>query len=309
MGLRVLGWVLACAVGSGAVGLRASAAQQPVFRATTDLVTVGVTVSGRNGQAVPGLTRDDFEVREDGVLQPLTYLATGDSQEGAPPLHLGLLFDTSGSMVDDIQLARSAAIKFLNTLTQAVDITVVDFDTEVRAGRFTQADFPRLVERIRNRKPQGFTALYDAIGVYLDASAGDDGRSVLVVFTDGGDTRSTIPFSEALTLVRASDVTVYTIGFLSRQSFGARGEGRARLSQLAGESGGEAFFPTSMAEIEDAYARIQAQVLAQYTLGYTSTNTARDGRWRKLEVKVRRPEARAATVRARRGYFAPFSRP
>jgi Ca-activated chloride channel family protein len=289
MRLRVLGLALACAVGGGAVWLRAAPPQRPVFRATTDLVTVGVTVSGKNGQAVTGLSRDDFEVREDGVVQPLSYLATGDSQEGAPPLHLGLLFDTSGSMVDDISLARTAAIKFLNTLTQAVDITLVDFDTEVRAGRFTQADFPRLVERIRSRKPQGFTAIYDALGVYLDASAGDDGRTVLVVFTDGGDTRSSIPFSEALTLVRASDVTV-----------------RARLSQLAAESGGEAFFPTSMAQIEDAYARIEAQVRAQYTLGYTSTNATQDGRWRKLEVKVRRPDARAATVRARRGYFAPL---
>ena len=161
MRLRVLGLALACAVGSGAVWLRATPAQRPVFRATTDLVTVGVTVSRKNGQAVTGLSRDDFEVREDGVVQPLSYLATGDSQEGAPPLHLGLLFDTSGSMVDDIPLARTAAIKFLNTLTQAVDITLVDFDTEVRAGRFTQADFPRLVERIRSRKPKGFTAIFN----------------------------------------------------------------------------------------------------------------------------------------------------
>jgi Ca-activated chloride channel family protein len=304
MRLRVLGLALMCAVGSGAVWLRAAPTQRPVFRATTDLVTVGVTVSGRNGQGVPGLSRDDFEVREDGVVQPLSYLAAGDSSEAAPPLHLGLMFDTSGSMSDDIQLARTAAIKFLNTLTQAVDITLVDFDTEVRAGRFTQSDFPRLVERIRSRKPQGFTAMYDALGVYLDASANEDGRSVLVVFTDGGDTRSTIPFAEALTLLRASDVTVYAIGFL-RQSSGAPGEGRARLSQLAAESGGEAFFPTSMAQIEDAYARIEAQVRTQYTLGYTSTNTASDGRWRKLEVRVR-PNVRSATVRARRGYFAPF---
>ncbi len=309
MRLRVVGVALACAAGIGAVWPRAAPAQQPVFRATTDLVTIGVTVSGRNGQAVPGLSRDDFEVREDGVVQPLSYLATGDSQESAPPLHLGLMFDTSGSMSDDIQLARSAAIKFLNTLTQAVDITLVDFDTEVRAGRFTQADFPRLVERIRNRKPQGFTAMYDALGVYLDASAADDGRTILVIFTDGGDTRSSIPFGEALTLLRASDVTVYSIGFLARQSFGSRGDGRARLTQLADESGGEAFFPTSMAQIEEAFARIASQVRSQYTLGYTSTNTARDGRWRKLEVRVRRPDVRSPTIRARRGYFAPFVRP
>jgi len=309
MRLGVVGLALACAVGTGPVWMRAAEAQQPVFRAATDLVTLGVTVSGRNGQSMAGLSREDFEVLEDGVAQSLSYLATGDSQESAPPLHLGLMFDTSGSMSDDIQLARTAAIKFLNTLTQAVDITLVDFDTEVRAGRFSQADFPRLVERIRTRKPKGFTAMYDALGVYLDSSAGDDGRTVLVIFTDGGDTSSSIPFGEALTLLRASDVTVYAIGFLPRRMSGPPGDGRARLSQLASESGGEAFFPTTMAQIEEAFARIAAQVQTQYTLGYTSTNVARDGRWRKLEVRVRRPDARSATIRTRRGYFAPFSRP
>ena len=220
-----------------------AAAQQPVFRAETDLVTVGVTVSVRGARVQPPLAREDFEVREDGAAQAVSYFAAGDDLETAPPLHLGLLFDTSGSMGDDIQLARSAAIKFLNTLTEAVDITLVDFDTEVRAARFTQQDFPRLVERIRSRKPQGFTAMYDALGVYLDGAAEEDGRTILVVFSDGGDTRSALRFTEALTLLRASDVTVFSIGFLEHQPSSARLDQRTRLTQIAEESGGEAFFP------------------------------------------------------------------
>jgi Ca-activated chloride channel family protein len=243
------------------------------------------------------------------VAQRVSFFAPGALGPEAPPLHIGLLFDASGSMEDDIGLARTAAIKFLNTLPEAVDMTLVDFDTEVRAARFSQADFPRLVERIRNRKPGGFTAMYDALGVYLDQAAADDGRTILVVFSDGGDTRSALRPSEAMTLVRASDVTVFPIGFLQHQPPYARLEQRTRLSQLATESGGEAFFPLSMKEIDEAYARISAHIHAQYTLGYVSTNTARDGRWRKVEVRLRRPPARDVTLRTRRGYFAPFQKP
>ena len=284
-------------------------AQRPVFRAATDLVTVGVTVSARGGPVSPRLARDEFEVREDGVPQSVSYFATGDDTETAPPLHLGLLFDTSGSMGEDIQLARTAAIKFLNTLPEAVDVTLVDFDTEVRAARFTQADFPRLVERIRSRKPQGYTAIYDALGVYLDGSANDDGRTILVVFSDGGDTRSALRFSEALTLLRASDVTVYSIGLIQNQSASVKTAQRASLTQLAEESGGQAFFPLSMRDVEKAYVAIEAQIRSQYTLGYLSTNTARDGRWRRVEVRVRREGLRGLEVRTRKGYFAPFMKP
>ena len=283
--------------------------QQPVFRAETDLVTMGVTVSVRGARVQPPLARSDFEVREDGTLQTISYFSAGDDLETAPPLHLGLLFDTSGSMGDDIQLARSAAIKFLNTLTEAVDITLVDFDTEVRAARFTQQDFPRLVERIRSRKPQGFTAMYDALGVDLDGAAADDGRTILVVFSDGGDTRSALRFSEALTLLRASDVTVFSIGLLQNQPASVQLGQRTRLTQLADESGGQAFFPRSMREVEEAYDTIEAQIRGQYTLGYVSSNTARDGRWRKVEIRVRRDGLRGADVRTRRGYFAPYQKP
>ena len=284
-------------------------AQQPVFRAETDLVTMGVTVSVRGARIQPPLERSDFEVREDGAVQAISYFSAGDDLETAPPLHVGLLFDTSGSMGDDIQLARSAAIKFLNTLTEAVDITLVDFDTEVRAARFTQQDFPRLVERIRSRKPQGFTAMYDALGVYLDGADADDGRTILVVFSDGGDTRSALRFSEAMTLLRASDVTVFSIGLLQNQPASVQLGQRTRLTQLADESGGQAFFPRSMREVEEAYDTIQAQIRGQYTLGYVSSNTARDGRWRKVEVRVRRDGVRGADVRTRRGYFAPYVKP
>jgi VWFA-related protein len=282
-------------------------AQQPIFRAGTELITFGATVTDRRGNYLTDLTADDFEVIEEGTAQTVEYFARGDELDSAPELHVGLLFDTSGSMGADIQLARTAAIKFLNTLTDAEDITLVDFDTEVRVSKYGQQDFPRLVERIRGRTPEGFTAMYDALGLYLDGAEADAGRKILVIFTDGGDTRSTLSFTDVMTLVRASDATVYAIGLLENQPGRVRNQQRLRLTQLAVESGGEAFFPLSMRQIDAAYDTILAQVRSQYTLGYVSTNTAADGRWRTVEIRVRRPDLTDLRVQTRKGYFAPYA--
>jgi len=283
-----------------------TSAQQPTFRTETELVTFGVTVTDKRGNFITDLGQDDFEILEDEKAQGLRYFTRGMELDAAPELHVGLLFDTSGSMGQDIQLARSAAIKFLNTLSDARDITLVDFDTEVRVSKYGQQDFPRLVERIRNRKPDGFTAMYDALGLYLQGADLDDGRKILVIFTDGGDTRSTLSFADTMTLLRASDATVYAVGFIENQPSSVRSQQRLRLSQIAAETGGEAFFPLSMKQIDGAYEKIVSQIRAQYTLGYLSSSAARDGRWRKVEIKVRRPDLKDARVQTRKGYFAPY---
>ncbi len=282
------------------------AAQQPTFRADTDLVSFGVTVADRRGAFLGDLTPEHFEVLEDGKRQTIKYFARGDEVSTAPELHVGLLFDTSGSMGEDIQLARSSAVRFLNTLRDAKDITLVDFDTEVRVAKYEQQDFPRLVERIRGRKPDGFTAMYDALGVYLHGADSDEGRKILVLFTDGGDTRSTLRFSDIMTLIRASDVTVYSVGFLEHQPGSVKSEQRLRLTQIAAESGGQAFFPSSMKEVEAAYDKVVAQIRAQYSLGYLSTNSTFDGRWRKVEIRMARPDVKDVRVQTRKGYFAPY---
>jgi Ca-activated chloride channel family protein len=286
-----------------------SAAQQPVFRTTTDMVGFGVTVSDRRGNFVTDLKPEDLEIVEDGAPQEIQLFTRGDETETAPEMHIGLVFDTSGSMGDDITLARSAAIKFLNTLTDAKDMTLVDFDTEVRVSKFEQASFPRLVERIRARKPDGLTALYDAIGVYVTGAADDSGRKILVMFTDGGDTRSTTTFSKLVTMLRASEATVYAIGFLEHQPAAMRSEQRQRISQIALETGGEAFFPSEMKQVEDAYAKILNQIRAQYTIGYVSSNRKQDGRWRKVEIKVKRADIAGPKIQARKGYFAAAGEP
>jgi Ca-activated chloride channel family protein len=288
------------------------AGQQPTFRAGVEIVNFGVVVTDRRGNFITDLNPDDFEIVEEGEPQQLRLFARGDKTVGTlrgdaegdrQELHVGLLFDTSGSMGEDLKLSRSAAIKFLNMLPDADDMTLVDFDTEVRVAKYGQADFPRLVERIRNRKPDGWTALYDALGVYLDGAHYDKGRKILVLYTDGGDTRSQVSFGEVMEFVRAADVTVFAIGLLEHQPSSVKAEQRMRLAQITQATGGEAFFPYSMKDVESAYEKILAQIRAQYSLGYVSTNAKTDGQWREVEIKVTRADLR---VRTRKGYFAPY---
>jgi Ca-activated chloride channel family protein len=282
--------------------------QVPVFRSGIDLVNVGVTISDRKGNLVSDLTADDFEIYEDGKKQAIQYFASGDvidAEHSGPELHVGILLDVSESMGEDIAFTKTASIKFLNRLLDAQDITVVDFDTEVRIARFSQNEFPRVVERIRQKKVSGFTALYDAIGVYLDGAAGQDGRKVMLLYTDGGDTRSSMAFHDLVDLLKASDVTVYAIGALEHQLASTKNEQRRLLQQIAEITGGEAFFPTAVTDIDVVYDKVVAQIRAQYTLGYHSTNEKTDGAWRKVDVKVLRKDLRA---RSRKGYFAPYKK-
>jgi len=281
--------------------------QQPLFTSRIDLVHVGVTVLDREGNLVTGLTRDDFEVLEDGRPQDVRYFSFGLSSDvDEIPLHLGLLLDMSSSMERNDRFQKTAAIRFLNTITYAADMTLVDFDTEVRVGRYGQEDFGRLIERIRGRRPEGYTALYDALGVYLDGAFEQDGRKVLVLYTDGEDTRSRLSIRDARELLRASDVTVYAIGFQGDLRSRARQRQRMRLGQLTGITGGRAYFPHSINAIEEIYEQIVEELDGRYSLGYVSTNTRRDGTWRELDVRLRsaRADLRGAKLRVREGYYA-----
>ena len=286
----------------------AVSAQRPLFSSGIDLVHVGVTVLDRDGRLVTDLRAEDFELLEDGRPQEIRYFSRSLAGEAETvPLHLGVLFDASGSMERDGRFVKTAALRFLNAIDYAVDITLVDFDTEVRVARYGQADFPRLVERVRNRRAFGMTALYDALGVYLDGAFGQDGRKVLLLYTDGEDTRSRMRLDETMDLVRASDVTIYAIGFQKNLRSSVRQFQRMRLSRIAEITGGRSYFPTSIDELDEIYAEIAAELEGRYSLGFVSTNARADGTWRELEVRLAEPRDRRADVRARDGYFAPYS--
>jgi len=289
------------AVAAGTVG-----AAQQTFRTAIDLVHFGVVVTDKQGTPITGLTADDFEVKEAGKPQTIKFFAAGDPA-AAPPLHLGFLLDASGSMEEDLKDVRTAAIKFLNTMEQAEDITLVDFDTEVRMARYSGSEYARLIERIRQRKADGMTALYDALGVYLSGTGEQTGQKVLIMYTDGGDTRSTLTISEVMDLLRASDVTVYVVGYLEHQG-SARMNQRMELTRFAETTGGLALFPTSLKEVDKMYEKIERELAARYSLGYLSTDDRSDGTWRNVEIRLKRPDLKGAKLRTRNGYFAPLKK-
>lgn len=295
--------LLACAA-LAATGLAGRPLAGQVFHATADVVHVPVVVSGRTGDLVRGLRREDFVLKEDGRPERIEFFA-----EGAPgdalPLHLGLLLDTSESMERDLPEAATASIQFVNAVDASVDTTLVDFDTVVRVGRFAPASYPQLFERIRHRRASGMTALYDALGIYIAEAAIRDGQHVLVLYTDGGDSNSSITFGKVLEILRLSDnIVVYAIGYLENQRSSARLEQQMLLTQLARETGGTAFFPAAAKQMSGIYDRIRDELASRYTIGYTSTNRTYDGRFRKLQVSVARPDLKGATIRTRPGYYA-----
>jgi Ca-activated chloride channel homolog len=290
--------IAAAITGAVVVGAAQRELRDPtLFRGSVDLVNVGVTVAGTKQRLVTDLTVNDFAVYEDGKPQPIFAFASG--AESGPPLHVGVLLDVSASQELDLGFTQKAVIKFL---------TFIDFASQVRGGRYAQSDFPRLVKRVRDLTAGGETALYDAIGVYLDGASEQDGRKIMVLYTDGGDTQSSLSLDSLMKLLKASDVTVYAIGALEKQPFKAALIQRALLADIAEATGGTAFFPSNVKDLDRIYEQVLGEVRAQYTLGYLSTNEKADGSWRKVDVRITRADAKGLHIRARKGYYAP-SRP
>ncbi len=302
--------VLGLAAAGVAAALTTAVAQQR-FKAAVDLVHFSVVLTDKQGVPITGLKAEDFEIIEEGKPQRITYFSQGDPEDGdnlgdVLPLHIGLTLDVSGSMERDIHDVRTAVVKFLNANASAIDFTLVDFDTEVRVGRYGAGEIERLIERIRRRKADGWTALFDAVGVYLNGVGPLDGQKIMLLYTDGGDTRSELTFSDLIDLLKASDVTVYAVGYLENQSSSARTQAQSQLQRMATVTGGQAFFPSNIKELDKIYEKIQREIAARYSLGYLSTDTRADGAWRKVEIKVKRADLKAAKLRTRTGYFAPY---
>ena len=277
----------------------------PTFRGRIDLVNVGVTVTGKKHRLVTDLSAGDFTVYEDGKPQPILAFATG--AEPGPPLHVGVLLDVSSSQENDLRFTQSAVIKFLASLPDVVDdLTFIDFASHVRGARYARTDFPSLIERIRQLRTGGNTALYDAMGLYLNGASEQHGRKVVVLYTDGGDTESRLSLGKMMKLLKASEVTVYAIGALYNQPQEIQFPQRALLASIAEETGGMAFFPMGIKDLDKIYEQVIGEVRAQYTIGYVSTNEKTDGKWRKIKIKVTREEGKGMKVRARKGYYAPL---
>ena len=284
------------------------------FTSDVELVGVAVAVSDKEGNFITDLGAKEFHLYEDGKLQKIQIFAAGlkESWVDLPPnvkdelsghQVVGLIVDSSGSMEDDMPLVQEAAIKFLTNIPKSENLFIMDFDENIRLSRYSSDDQRLIADRIYQTEPDGWTALYDAVGTYLERVYYLDGRQTLVIFTDGVDSRSTLRASEVFEMVKLSNVKIHAIQFGGGRSIGnlSLNEGRF-LRRLANETGGSYSIGTSLEKIDQIYDTILEELFSQYSLGYVSTNGKRDGKYRKIRVEVSQDNVK---VRHRRGYYAP----
>lgn len=266
-------------------------------------MTVTVVAGGRY---VTDLTAADFSVYEDGVLQDVAQFS-----HGPMPIALALLLDTSASMDVRLPIAQDAAVGFARSLRAGDAAEIIDFDSRVTVLQPFTEDADALERAIRRTAAGGSTSLYNAVYIALkdlkrtSTADGSPRRQAVVLLSDGEDTSSLMSFDEVLDLAKRSDTAIYAIGLRdgSPTAGGAKGfhEAEFALRQLAQETGGRAFFPADARELSGIYASIAEELASQYTLGFSSRNSRRDGAWRRLVVRVARD---GATARTRQGYVA-----
>jgi VWFA-related protein len=298
-----------------ALGGASSLQQEPEaqIRVNVELVNLFVTVRDRQGQPVPDLTHRDFRVFENGHQQKLEYF----TRDTSLPLSIALLLDTSGSQRNLLAAEQEAALRFLErTLRPGDEAMVVTFDLDVSLPDSFSSDpatLERAVRRARIRMPEeakrepgtppGGTVLYDAIArTCRERLAQRGGRKALVIITDAEDTGSRLSRDEALQIAQQHDAILHFVLITQRSGFGFGKENEATARKLAGDTGGRVVTAAYAADLGPAFDLIGEELRSQYILGYTPTNRARDGQWRKLRVETTRRGTRALT---RTGYYAP----
>jgi Ca-activated chloride channel family protein len=279
---------------------------QPSFRTAVDVVSLNITVTDSSNHYVTDLADNDFEVFEDGVKQDLILFNRSNL-----PVALILLMDTSSSMEDRLSLAQDAAIGFVRKLRPADLGEVISFDSRFETLQKFTNNTASLEAAIRKTVAGGSTSLYNAVYVSLKdlkkiptRTEEDVRRQAIVLLTDGEDTSSLITFDDVMELARRSETAIYPIGLMADEPAQSKGfrEATFALRQMASDTGGRSFFPTDAKSLAGIYGQIYDELSSQYTIGYTSKNTRRDGAWRRLVVRVGRPNV---TARTKQGYFAP----
>ena len=279
--------------------------QSQVFRSAVDIVSLNVTVVDGAAHYVTDLDQNDFSVFEDGVKQDVTFFTRRQQQ-----IAMSMLLDSSASMEDKLQTLQTAAVNFVKRLKPADLAQIIDFDSSVQIRQGFTSNQGDLESAILQTAAGGSTSLHNAIYISLKElrkirvqAEEDVRRQALIVFSDGEDTSSLVSFDEVLDLAKRSETAIYTIALrgTDTQTRGFR-EAEFVMRQLAQETGGRSFFPTKIDDLNGVYAAIADELASQYTLGYTSRNSKRDGAWRRVVVQVAKP---SATPRTKKGYYAP----
>jgi len=276
------------------IGLSVAAAvfaqQQQSLKIDVDLVMVNATVTDSENRLVTDLKPENFQVFEDKVEQSIRYFSTE-----VAPLSLGIVFDVSHSMEKKIDFAREAAAMFLEAGTPDDEYFLVEFNNRAKITEDFTTDINRLRDQLAFVPPAGTTALYDA--VYLGLSKVKKGRNpkkALLLITDGEDNHSRYSRGDIREFARESDVQIFSIDL-----------GRALISDLSEITGGHSY-RGRVDDLQDICDKIAQELKSQYLIGYASSNTSMDGKYRKVRLKIASPAGMSKlNVRSKDGYYAP----
>lgn len=276
------------------------------IRVDTTLVLIPVTVTDPSNRIVTGLDKDYFQLQEDNLDQNITHFASEDT-----PISVGIVFDTSGSMGDKLQKSRQAVAQFSRTANPEDEFFLVQFNTqpELTVGWVNNTD--ELQNHILFSQSRGTTALLDAVYLALNQmKKAHNPRKAILIISDGGDNNSRYTESELKNVVREADVQIYGIGIY--EAVGSRSRtpeelsGPSMLSEIANQTGGRVYQVGNLGDLPDIAAKIGIELRNQYVLGYSPTNRERDGKYRRVKVKLIQPRG-LPPLRAywRLGYYAP----
>lgn len=290
--------------------------QSFTLHSNVDLVVLHATVTNHHGRRIDDLSKDDFKVYEDGQLQKLAIFSHADI-----PVTMGIVIDDSGSMADKRPSVNAAAWTFVNTSNPNDQVFVVNFNDVYyidTPGAFA-LNIQQLKAALDHIDARGGTALYDAVYASLDhLKLGNRSKKVLLVITDGEDNSSNYTFPQLLRYAEQSNAEIYTIGLLGGDHSGGLfhiGSGGDRhaakiLKELADATGGKAYFPKTLSQVNEVCGTIAHSIRDQYTLAYYPTNKARDGTFRTIRVVASAPHShQRLIVRTRPGYYAPNASP
>jgi VWFA-related protein len=289
-------------------------AQETTIKVDVDVVNLFASVRDKKGTYVKGLTKDDFLVFEDGKKQEIRYF----SQETDLPLTIGLLIDVSGSQANLIDIEKRAAAQFFQQVLRDKDMAfLISFGAEAELLQDLTNSQRLLVKGLEGLRlnaavgglhpsPTGAkqrgTILYDA--VYLAASEklkSEVGRKVIVLITDGMDFGSRVSLQEAIAAAHKSDVIIYSVYYVDPRVYGWGGYSDSDLKKMSEETGGRLYRVDRKNDLETIFNEIQQEVRSQYAIGYNPTNQARDGSFRRVEVRLANKDLKVLT---RKGYYA-----
>jgi Ca-activated chloride channel homolog len=272
-------------------------------RKDVDLVLVPVTITDPMNRLVTGLEKENFQLTDNGQPQQIRHFSSEDA-----PISLGVIFDVSGSMSDKIDKSRQAVVEFFRTANPQDEFFLITFSEKPEV----LVDFTSSIEDIQSKLvyaiPKGRTALLDAI--YLGMNRMQKAhyeRKALLIISDGGDNHSRYTEGEIKSMVREADVQIYGIGLYDRDAkTPEEREGPALLTDVTEVTGGRTFVIDSPNELADVATKIGIELRNQYVLGYRPTNPTRDGKWRKIKVRLNPPKGLPPLhVYAKTGYYAP----